>query len=85
MAAINAAPAGDVLDRSELDASMADAAAIAERIGAPEEEVRQALNDLETLREVMRERRLSVDSAIFVLIANAQARRRKDAIITVPT
>ncbi len=84
MAAINAAPAGDVFGRSELDISLADAAAISERIGAPEEEVRQALNDLETVRAVMHERHLSVDSAVFVLIANVQARRRRDAIVTVP-
>ncbi len=84
MAAIKAAPAGDVLSRSDLDVSSADAAGIAERIGASEEEVRHALNDSDAVRSVMHERHLPVDSAVFVLVANAQAQRRKDAIVTVP-
>lgn len=85
MAAIKAAPAGDVLGRSDLDVSSTDAAGIAERIGASEEEVRHALDDSEAVRTVMRERHLPVDLAVFVLVANAQARRRKDTIVTVPT
>lgn len=84
MAAIDTAPAGDVFGRSDLDASLADAAEIAERIGVPEAEVRRALNDPETVRTVMRERHLPVHLAVFVLVANAQARRRKDIIVTVP-
>ena len=84
MAAIKAAPAGDVLERSDLEVSSADAAGIAERIGASEEEVRRALDDSEAVRMVMRERHLPVDLAVFVLVANAQARRRKDTIVTVP-
>ena len=84
MAAIKAAPAGDVLGRSDLEASRADAAGIAERIGVSEEEVRHVLNDSDRVRTVMRERHLPVDLAVFVLVANAQARRRKDTIVTVP-
>ena len=84
MATINAAPAGDVVGRSDLDVSGTDAAGIAERIGASEEEVRRALNDSDMVRAVMRERHLSVDLAVFVLVANAQVRRRRDTIVTVP-
>jgi len=72
--------AEQVLDRNALEV-----AAIAERLGASEEEVRQALADSEAVRTVMRERQLSEDHAIFLLVANAQARRRRDAIVTVPT
>ena len=84
MAAIKAAPAGDVLERSDLEVNSADAAGIAERIGVSEEEVRRVLNDSDRVRTVMRERYLPVDLAVFVLVANAQARRRKDAVVTVP-
>ena len=84
MAAIKAAPAGDVLGQSDSEVSSADAARIAERIGASEEEVRRALDDTEAVRTVMGERHLPLDSAVFMLIANAQARRRKDTIVTVP-
>ena len=49
-----------------------------------EEEVRRVLNDSDMVRTVMRERHLPVDLAVFVLVANAQARRRKDTIVTVP-
>ena len=84
MAAITAAPAGDVLERSDLDANSADAAGIAGRIGVSEEEVRRVLNDSDRVRTVMRERHLPVDLAVFALVANAQARRRKDTIVTVP-
>jgi len=59
-------------------------AEIAARIGAPEEEVRQVLNDPETLCAVMLDRDLSEDVAVFLLIANAQARRHRDVIITLP-
>lgn len=58
--------------------------AVAERIGAPEDDVRQALADPEAVRQVMRERGLSEDMAVFLLVANAQARRREDAIVTLP-
>jgi len=61
-----------------------DMAAIAERIGAPEEDVRQALQSPETVQAIMRDRHLSEDFAILLLIANAQARQRKDAIVTLP-
>ncbi len=71
--------AKEVLGRSALEV-----AAIAERIGASKEEVRQALATPEAVRTVMHERQLSEDHAIFLLVANMQARRRKDAIFTVP-
>lgn len=54
------------------------------RVGATEEEARRVLDDPETLRAVMRDRNLSEDVAVFVLIANAQARRHRDVIITLP-
>ena len=59
-------------------------AEIAARIGATEEEVRQVLDSPETLRAVIRDRNLPEDIAVFLLIANAQARRRRDVIITLP-
>lgn len=71
--------AKEVLGKSALEV-----AAIAERIGASTEEVRQALAAPEAVRMVMRERQLPEDQAIFLLVANGQARRRKDAIVTFP-
>lgn len=82
MAAIKTAMESNVVDRNASDVSGVEMAAIAERIGVSAEDVSQALQNPETVREVMRERHLSEDLAILLLIANAQARRRKDAIVT---
>lgn len=59
-------------------------AEIAARIGATDEEVRRVLDDPETLRAVIRDRHLSEEVAVFLLIANAQARRHRDVIVTLP-
>ena len=62
----------------------ADAAAFAGRIGAPEDDVRQALADPAAVRQVMQERGLSEDLVVFLLVANVQSRRRKDVVVTLP-
>ena len=80
MAAIKTPPADNVL--AGFSGQTLDVSAISNRIGVPETEVRLALADPDTVQKMMRERHLSLDSAVFLLVANAQAQRRKDSVVT---
>lgn len=62
----------------------ADVADIALRLHASEDDVRLALEDREALEKMMRERNISEDVAIFVTIAQRQARAFRDDVIVLP-